>query len=301
MKSIFNILIVLLVVLSATSGYAQIKNTQTETVKIYGNCDICKTTIEKAGNINNTASVTWNKDSQMAELIFDSKKTNRDEILKRIALVGYDNDQFLAPDNAYAQLGDCCKYERLKKEPAMAMAESKSKMEMPDSKMEMSMSSTEMSTDLSMSEAMEPNALDAVFNTYFAIKDAMVKTNVSGATAKAAELLSVIKYLKVETFKTEEQSALTNALPSIMEAATKISQTKDIGNQRESFKVLSKNIYGILAFYSAKETLYYQYCPMQDANWLSKDKTIKNPYYGSQMLSCGSTVETIETKNWKNN
>jgi hypothetical protein len=30
------------------------------------------------------------------------------------------------------------------------------------------------------------------------------------------------------------------------------------------------------------------------ANWLSKESAIKNPYYGSQMLSCGKTVETIK-------
>ena len=30
------------------------------------------------------------------------------------------------------------------------------------------------------------------------------------------------------------------------------------------------------------------------ANWLSKENAVKNPYYGSQMLTCGSTVETIK-------
>lgn len=39
---------------------------------------------------------------------------------------------------------------------------------------------------------------------------------------------------------------------------------------------------------------YYQYCPMQDAYWLSKENAVKNPYYGSMMLSCGKTVETIK-------
>jgi hypothetical protein len=33
---------------------------------------------------------------------------------------------------------------------------------------------------------------------------------------------------------------------------------------------------------------------MQDANWLSKENAVKNPYYGSQMLTCGKTVETIK-------
>ncbi|MEO6347366.1 MAG: DUF3347 domain-containing protein [Aquaticitalea sp.] len=317
MKSIFNILTILSVVLSTTSGFSQIKNPQTETVKIFGNCELCKTPIENAGKIKNTASVAWNKDTQMAEVTFDSKKTNRDEILKRIALAGYDNDQFLAPDHAYAQLADCCKYERLNKAPAMVMEESKTEMKMPeskmemtfpssenhmdmampDTKMEMNMPNSENHTDMVMPETMEPNALNTVFNTYFAIKDALVKTNATSATAKAAELLNAIKALKVETLKTEQQATVTKVLPSIMDAAKKISETKDISKQRETFKSLSKNIHEIITFYNATETLYYQYCPMQDANWLSKDKTIKNPYYGSQMLSCGSNVETINTKN----
>jgi len=293
----FNILMVLSVVLSITSGHAQIKNTQSETVKIFGNCDMCKTAIENAGNNKNTANVNWNKDTQMAELTFDSEITNRDEILKRIALAGYDNDQYLAPDNAYAKLAECCKYERLKKEPAMAMAESKSDMEMPEKEMEMNMPSSEMHTDMAVSEMMEPNALNVVFNTYFAIKDALVKTNAPTANAKATELLNAIKALNIETLKAEEQVAVAKVLPSLMDAAKGISETKDIGKQREIFKALSKNMHEIISFYSATETFYYQYCPMQDANWLSKDKTIKNPYYGSQMLSCGSTVETINTKN----
>jgi hypothetical protein len=30
------------------------------------------------------------------------------------------------------------------------------------------------------------------------------------------------------------------------------------------------------------------------ANWLSKENAVKNPYYGSQMLTCGKVVETIK-------
>ena len=297
MKSMFNILMVLLVVLSTTSGYAQIKNSQTETIKILGNCELCKAAIENAGSIKKEAIVTWDKDPKMATITFDSKKTNRDEILKRIALAGYDNDQFLAPDNAYAQLGECCKYERLKKEPVIAMAESKLDMETPEKKMEMTLPSSENHSEMVMSEMMEPNSLNIIFDTYFTINDALVKTNAAVAATKSAELLTAITDLRIESLKAEEQTAITKVMTSIMNAAKSISTTNDIAKQRETFKALSKNIHEILPFYSAKETLYYQYCPMQDANWLSKDKTIKNPYYGSQMLSCGSTVETIDTKN----
>jgi len=295
---------VLSVVLSTTSGLAQINNTKTETIKILGNCDVCKTSIEKAGNLKNVAIVSWNKDSQMAEITFDSKKTNRNELLKRIALAGYDNDEYLAPNIAYAQLGECCKYERLKKEPVIAMDNSKmdlpagqAGMDMPESKMDMNMPSSETQNGMVISGMNETNPWDTLFNSYFAVKDALVKTNSTTAAQKSSELLNVLKDIKIESLKAEEQTIVTRLLPSIMDAAKSISANKEIGKQRETFKVLSKNMHELIPFYNSNETLYYQYCPMQDANWLSKDKTIKNPYYGSQMLSCGSTVETIDTKN----
>jgi hypothetical protein len=34
---------------------------------------------------------------------------------KRIALVGYDSDKFLAPDATYDALHECCQYERVEK------------------------------------------------------------------------------------------------------------------------------------------------------------------------------------------
>jgi hypothetical protein len=39
----------------------------------------------------------------MATLIYDSKITNKDEILKRIALVGYDSEKFHAEEAAYTR------------------------------------------------------------------------------------------------------------------------------------------------------------------------------------------------------
>jgi hypothetical protein len=30
------------------------------------------------------------------------------------------------------------------------------------------------------------------------------------------------------------------------------------------------------------------YCPMADKPWLTKDKDIRNPYYGAAMLTCGA-------------
>ena len=80
--------------------------------------------------------------------------------------------------------------------------------------------------------------------------------------------------------------------------AAHINESKDVAHQRDHFTTLSKNIYALIKVAKPTETVYYDNCPMYNdgkgANWLSKESAIKNPYYGSMMLSCGKTIETIK-------
>jgi hypothetical protein len=109
MKSLLSLITIML--LSITT-FAQIKNSKTESLKVYGNCGMCKEKIEKAGTQKNISKTVWSEETAMATITFDAKKTNTDAILKKIALVGYDSDNFLAPDAVYKKLHGCCKYER---------------------------------------------------------------------------------------------------------------------------------------------------------------------------------------------
>ncbi|HMQ07570.1 MAG TPA: heavy-metal-associated domain-containing protein [Saprospiraceae bacterium] len=99
-----------------TSCDAQIQHVKTETVKVYGNCGMCKKTIEKAGNIGGIVKVDWSKETQLATISFDSTAIAVNEILIRIANAGYDSEDFRAPDEVYYNLHGCCQYERPKKE-----------------------------------------------------------------------------------------------------------------------------------------------------------------------------------------
>lgn len=116
--NLFNKIMMMLGIASLllTSCEAQVNNAKTETVKIYGNCGMCKKTIEKAGNADGGAQVDWNKDTKMATISYDSTKTSVDEVLQRIANAGYDSDSFTAPDDVYDNLHGCCQYERAKDE-----------------------------------------------------------------------------------------------------------------------------------------------------------------------------------------
>ncbi|MBK7805447.1 MAG: heavy-metal-associated domain-containing protein [Saprospiraceae bacterium] len=91
---------------------AQSKNLKTTEVKVYGNCGMCKKTIEKAGNVKGISKTEWNTETAMAKITIDSTKTSVDAVLQRIAAVGYDSDNFRAPDAVYENLHGCCQYDR---------------------------------------------------------------------------------------------------------------------------------------------------------------------------------------------
>lgn len=266
------------VLLSSVSANAQIKNKKTETVKIFGNCDMCKANIEKAGNVKKIAQVNWDKDSRLATITYDAAKTNSDEILKRIALEGYDSEKFLAPDSKYNTLHACCQYDR-------------------DVKVEVVIDTTENNDSApTTSEEVQKtgNQLESVYTSYFALKDALVKTDPAVAAKKATEMGIAIEAVQMDQLPMAVHMVWMKALKNLTADTKAIASTTDIKNQRAAFKTVSTNIYDLLKVAKAETPTYYQYCPMVKANWLSKEAAVKNPYYGASMLTCGSTVETIK-------
>ena len=283
MKSVY--MLVAIILLPLASCIAQIKNAKTSTVKIYGNCGMCEKSIESAGNVKKVSAVDWDKDTQLASITYDSTKTTQDEILKRIALTGYDSDHFLAPDDVYATLPECCQYERVNKAVAKGEASQPG-------------STDHTNPTQHATENQQDGQLKAVFDSYFAIKDALVQSDGNTASARAKELSNAIAAVKMETLAAAEHSTFMTVMKDLSFDASHIAETKDPGHQRDHFTTLSDNIYKLIKVSKQSTPVYYQHCPMYNkgkgANWLSKDNTIKNPYYGSQMLSCGNTVETIQ-------
>jgi len=103
---------ILVILLKLTFSCSSIPNSETKTVKIWGNCGMCKKTIEQAGNKSKEVEVNWDPSTKLAQIKFDAKQTNLNEILERIAGAGYDNVKFKASDKAYHTLHSCCQYER---------------------------------------------------------------------------------------------------------------------------------------------------------------------------------------------
>jgi copper chaperone CopZ len=285
MNSLKKIAIAITILLSFSACEAQIKNAKTDTVKIYGNCEMCKKAIEKAGNLKQIAAIDWNVDNKMATITYNAMKTSQEEILKRIALSGYDSDKFLAPDEAYLKLPDCCQYKR----EAKVIAKTVLKVEG---------SIKESNNPSSIDKKQEPNLLQVVIDSYFAIKEALVKTDGNAASAKAKDMVTAINAVKMDNLEMPVHMVWMKVITNLKEDAEHIADTKEVKHQRDHFNTLSKNSYDLIKVVKQETPTYYQFCPMANegkgANWLSKEDKVKNPYYGSQMLSCGKTVETIK-------
>jgi len=81
--------------------------------RVWGNCDMCKSKIEKAAKkIDGVKVAKWNVVSQKMFVKFNDQVTSIDEIQATIAGTGYDTEKHKAKDDDYNNLHHCCKYDR---------------------------------------------------------------------------------------------------------------------------------------------------------------------------------------------
>jgi hypothetical protein len=107
MRRIF--IIIVFILISTNLSVAQdAKIIQTE-FKVFGNCEMCKSRIEKAVKINEVKYAKWNKNTKMLKIAFVST-IDVDSLHKRIAEVGHDTEKYKAQDEVYSSLPKCCLY-----------------------------------------------------------------------------------------------------------------------------------------------------------------------------------------------
>lgn len=88
---------------------------KTESVKVWGNCGMCKKTIEKAlKGVDGIQTAAWDKKSKMLEVTFDDSKISMKQIEEKVGAAGYDTQNVKGSDAAYGKLAECCHYDRKK-------------------------------------------------------------------------------------------------------------------------------------------------------------------------------------------
>lgn len=132
---------------------------------------------------------------------------------------------------------------------------------------------------------LKDDKLNAVYQHYIHLTTALTNKDAAEAKIAAAAI--------------EAGAKETEGGASIASAAAKITSAPDLEAQRREYSALSNDFIALVKKSGLNSgELYVDYCPMalndEGAYWLSNKKEIRNPYFGDEMLTCGSVKETIK-------
>lgn len=111
MKSIFVMFLAAVFSINMSAQTGKLKN---ESIKVWGNCGMCKERIEKAAKAEGAATASWDSKTKLLAVSYDPSKTNADALAKKMAAVGHDTEKFKADEKVYNALPGCCHYDREK-------------------------------------------------------------------------------------------------------------------------------------------------------------------------------------------
>lgn len=149
-------------------------------------------------------------------------------------------------------------------------------------------------TDSIINMNQDNSNISLIINNYLELKDALVSDSKENAAKVGKVLVKSLAGFDISAFNAEQQKELKDIIETAKEHAEHIAKS-EMDHQREHFKALSTDMIDMVAITGTPNTLYQQFCPMYDKGsaWLSASKDIKNPYYGSKMLTCGKVQKEI--------
>lgn len=145
-------------------------------------------------------------------------------------------------------------------------------------------------------------SVKAVMTAYFQLKDAFVASDTLGVNKAGTQLKILLDSMNLSEVQKADSLGFESIAGRPGDAAAEITGMlgeNDIEKKRESFEMISNVFYDLVRVIKpAGQTIYYQFCPMafneKGAYWLSNTDSIRNPYFGSKMLTCGETKETFK-------
>jgi hypothetical protein len=117
----------------------------------------------------------------------------------------------------------------------------------------------------------------AIVDPYLKIQQALADDSMEGVKANAGEIATASAALGAPAMKIDT-------------AAVQLAAATEIDDARTKFATLSEAIDAYMTglHLKAPEGVRVAVCPMVQKPWLQKGEAIENPYYGKEMLTCGS-------------
>ncbi len=141
------------------------------------------------------------------------------------------------------------------------------------------------------------NQITAVADSYFQVKNALVKDNLGDSKKALSSLNQTLSQVAMSLVKEQAHNKWMEVLAGLKDAQGKMEKAANLDEARKHFSMLSLHMLEMTETFGLnKEVVYKDYCPMafgdQGAFWLSEKKDITNPYFGAAMLTCGEVKQT---------
>jgi hypothetical protein len=138
-----------------------------------------------------------------------------------------------------------------------------------------------------------------IVDHYLHIKNALVNDNGGDAAGGAKAMEKALAKMDQSLLTAEQKTAYDATEEALKEHAEHIGKNgNNIKHQRTHFVMMSEEVYTLVKNFGAGRALYHDHCPMARDNkgalWVSEIKEVKNPYFGAQMLTCGTVEEIIQ-------
>ena len=136
------------------------------------------------------------------------------------------------------------------------------------------------------------SSLTKVFDSYFELKDAMTEDDFDQSKKEIENLSKAVSEVNMSLFKGKSHTVWMKYSSDLKRSIDQSKDAEQLDQIRAAFIALSNTIIQLNeTFHPLEDAVYVQYCPMANdnkgADWLSKEEEIKNPYFGSSMLTCG--------------
>jgi len=142
-----------------------------------------------------------------------------------------------------------------------------------------------------------------LLNSYYSLKDALVASDTAKASSAAHAVAKAADSLKVNEIKGDSTGVIKETAKTftgtLSSSAQALMAEKNINDKRKEFETIADAMWSLTRTVKYDgEKVYWQYCPMafnkQGAYWMSNEREIKNPYFGNEMLNCGSVEDSLD-------
>ena len=142
-----------------------------------------------------------------------------------------------------------------------------------------------------------------LLQAYYDVKDALVASDMVKVTDASKKLIVAADSLKVDEIKGDSTGKLKEVAKvftsNIVSSANNMTGLDDLTTKRREFEQISDVLWNLTRTvrYSGQK-VYWQYCPMafnnKGAYWMSNNRNVRNPYFGEEMLECGSVEDSLD-------